>query len=41
MRRDIIDYVASGGADLKPLVREAVLTITSKPPAGSEEVGDG
>jgi formate dehydrogenase major subunit len=41
MRRDIIDYVASGGDDLKPLVREAVLTMTSKPPAGSEDLGDG
>jgi formylmethanofuran dehydrogenase subunit D len=40
MRRDIIDYVANGGGELKPLVREAVLTM-AKPPAGSGEAGDG
>lgn len=40
MRRDIVDYVANGGGDLKPLVREAVLTMTRKFPASSEEVGD-
>ena len=41
MRRELVAYVANGGGDLKPLVREAVLTMARKSPAGSEDVGDG
>jgi|HubBroStandDraft_1064217.scaffolds.fasta_scaffold10464_3 formate dehydrogenase subunit delta len=41
MRSDIIEYVADGGDDLKPLVREAVLTMSGKPVDTSEEVGEG
>jgi len=41
MRRDIVEYVVDGGDDLKPLVREAVLTMTAKPPDTSEDVGEG
>jgi formate dehydrogenase subunit delta len=41
MRRDIIDYVVGGGDGLKPLVREAVLTMSGKPLDTSEDVGDG
>jgi formate dehydrogenase subunit delta len=41
MRREIIEYVASGGHELKPMVREAVLSLTRAAPADSEDVGEG
>ena len=41
MRRDIIDYVADGGGDLDPLVREAVCVVGGIPLDTSEDVGEG
>lgn len=41
MRRAIIEYVAAGGDELKPTVREAVLNLTRPAPADSEDVGEG
>ena len=41
MRRDIIAYVADGGADLKPLVREAVLLLPVVALVDTEDVGEG
>jgi hypothetical protein len=41
MRREIIAYVASGGGELKSIVREAVLALPSVPIDESEDVGEG
>ncbi len=41
MRREIVSYVAGGGDELKPLVREAVLTLAAMPADESEDVGEG
>ncbi len=41
MRREIIDYVARGGDELKSIVREAVLALPSVPLDESEDVGEG
>jgi formate dehydrogenase subunit delta len=42
MRRDLIAYVASGGGtELKPLVREAVLTLPAVALIESEDIGEG
>jgi formate dehydrogenase subunit delta len=41
MRREIVDYVAKGGNELHPLVREAVAFIATESVVESEEVGEG
>ena len=41
MRREIVDYVAGGGAQLSPLVREAVAVIATESVPDEEEVGEG
>ncbi len=41
MRREIVDYVAKGGDELSPLVREAVAFIATESVVESEEVGEG
>ena len=41
MRREIVSYVAGGGDELKPLVREAVLALAAMPADESEDVGEG
>jgi len=41
MRREIVDYVARGGNELSPLVREAVVFIATESVPDSEEVGEG
>lgn len=41
MRRDIVAYVVAGGADLKPIVREAVIAMNEAAPARTEDVGEG
>jgi formate dehydrogenase major subunit len=41
MRREIVDYVARGGDELSPLVREAVSIIATESVLDSEEVGEG
>jgi hypothetical protein len=41
MRREIIDYVARGGDELKPIVREAVLALPNVAIDESEDVGEG
>ena len=38
---EIVDYVAKGGNDLSPLVREAVAIIATESVVESEEVGEG
>ncbi len=40
MRRPIIEYAHSGGADLKPLVREAVLALEIPQVISGEAPGD-
>ncbi len=41
MRHEIISYVARGGDELKPLVREAVLALPRVRADESEDVGEG
>jgi formate dehydrogenase major subunit len=41
MRREIVDYVAKGGDELSPLVREAVAFIATESIVESDEVGEG
>jgi formate dehydrogenase major subunit len=41
MRREIIDYVAKGGDELQPIVREAVLALPGVAIDESEDVGEG
>ncbi len=41
MRGEIVDYVAKGGNELTPLVREAVAIIATESVVESEEVGEG
>jgi len=41
MRREIVNYVAAGGDELQPIVREAVLALPGAPIDESEDVGEG
>jgi hypothetical protein len=41
MRREIVDYVAKGGDELIPLVREAVAFIATESVVETEETGEG
>ncbi len=41
MRREIVDYVAKGGDELSPLVREAVAFIATESVVETEETGEG
>ncbi len=41
MRREIVDYVAKGGDELSPLVREAVALIATESVVETEETGRG
>ena len=41
MRRDIVRYVISGGTELKPMVRQAVIAMNEASRATTEDVGEG
>jgi formate dehydrogenase subunit delta len=41
MRRQIVEYARSGGQELKPLVREAVLALEAPQAITGESPGDG